>query len=100
MERMNQFFVLQYCRAENLLEFSIIYIQSELTLLIFQLFNVSDFLVLKVSGSFDFFIRIWNTATGQMKKVLIAHTAPVRSLVALPNGMLVSGGEDVMIKWF
>ena len=47
------------------------------------------------TGSFDGDIRLWDTVTGVMKKILIGHTEGIRSLAFSPNGsMLVSGSSD------
>ena len=44
------------------------------------------------SGSSDTTIKIWNTNTGSLIRMLTGHTAEVRSLAGLPNEYLASGG--------
>ena len=51
------------------------------------------------SGSADKTIRIWNTATGQLKSTLEGHTDSVLALAITPcNRFLISGSADKTIK--
>ena len=53
-----------------------------------------------VSGSWDGTARIWDTATGSCKKVLEAGAHAV-TVLALPNGVIITGSQDKTIRiWF
>lgn len=52
------------------------------------------------SASKDSTIKIWNIETEQLVHNLKIHSATVRALTVLTNGLLVSGSEDARINFF
>ncbi len=51
------------------------------------------------TGHDDGSILLWDAATGQMKRALAGHSAPIRSLKFTPDGKtLVSSGNDGVIR--
>ena len=48
---------------------------------------------LMASGSADGSIKLWNAETGQEVRTLLGHVEGVTSLLALPDGLLVSGSR-------
>jgi WD40 repeat protein len=50
------------------------------------------------SGSFDRTIKLWDPASGQLVRDLAAHDQAVVGLGWSPEGILVSGGDDNMIR--
>ena len=50
-----------------------------------------------VSGGWDGTARIWDMSTGKCKKVLEAGAHAV-SVLALPNGIIITGSQDKTIR--
>ncbi len=50
-----------------------------------------------ISGGWDGTARIWEVATGKCKKVLEAGAHAV-SVLALPNGVIITGSQDKVIR--
>ncbi len=50
------------------------------------------------SGSFDSIIKVWDSNTGILRKILSDHTSTVWPLAKLQNGDLTSGSGDRTIK--
>lgn len=50
-----------------------------------------------ISGSFDKDIRVWDFITGQCEQILHGHQDDISSLVILPDGRLLSGGQNTDI---
>src|SRR5271154_4444846 len=46
------------------------------------------------SGSNDRTVRVWNTATGQVKQTLKGHSNSVRSVAFSPDGSRLASGSD------
>jgi WD40 repeat protein len=55
-------------------------------------------MVILLSRSPDWTIKIWNPHDGTLKRTLNGHNGHVRSLTTLSNGDLVSGSNDRKIK--
>jgi WD40 repeat protein len=43
-------------------------------------------------------IRVWDTATGQLRQTLTGHVGSVNTLAFGPNDILVSGGDDKSVR--
>jgi WD40 repeat protein len=53
---------------------------------------------LLASAGTDGTMRIWDTATGQLRRTLSGHTAPVNSIAFSRDGTLASGGSDRTVR--
>ncbi|MEO0458196.1 MAG: hypothetical protein AAF152_16670 [Cyanobacteria bacterium P01_A01_bin.114] len=52
-----------------------------------------------ISGGRDKTIRVWDTATGQLRKTLQSNSGVIRAVEIAPNGTtIVSGGGDVRVR--
>jgi len=50
------------------------------------------------SGSYDGYIRVWNTDSWSLVKKFYAHSEAIKSVSFSQNGLLASGSSDCSIK--
>lgn len=51
-----------------------------------------------MSGSHDYYLKLWDAATGECVQTLEGHTSYVLCIAALPNCDIVSGSADRTLK--
>jgi len=63
---------------------------------IYKIIKISSILI--ASCSSDNSIKIWNFNLGTLEKSLDEHTKPVRTIDILNDNILISGGNDSIVK--
>ena len=62
----------------------------------YKIIKISSSLIASCSG--DNSIKIWNFNLGTLEKSLEDHTKPVKTIDILNDNILVSGGNDSIVK--